>query len=208
MVSLGGTGGGGSAAGAWGHGSAPEDAPQGQPVVARQGWMLGGTVACTGGELSRGNTLQILGDAQSKSPPVLVLPLQLVLLYEEVLYTIKHRLGKPEHHHVADAQELYAYVQKVGPHLPNRVPKTCAPTCPPSWLKEMGSSWSELLTGVLKDVAVASSWRAGTACGWEISALGRNIYLRLGVVGRRLSLKSFQLVPSPSAGLFASLLSP
>ncbi|XP_075026070.1 protein unc-13 homolog D isoform X3 [Calonectris borealis] len=37
---------------------------------------------------------------------------ELALLYEEVLYTIRHRLGKPEHHHVADAQELYAYVQK------------------------------------------------------------------------------------------------
>uniref|UniRef100_A0A8B9GER0 Unc-13 homolog D n=1 Tax=Amazona collaria TaxID=241587 RepID=A0A8B9GER0_9PSIT len=39
-------------------------------------------------------------------------PLQLTLLYEEVLYTIQHRLGKPEHHHVEDSQELYAYVQK------------------------------------------------------------------------------------------------
>lgn len=37
---------------------------------------------------------------------------ELALLYEEVLYTIRHRLGKPEPHHVADAQELYAYVQK------------------------------------------------------------------------------------------------
>ncbi|NXY77599.1 UN13D protein, partial [Glareola pratincola] len=37
---------------------------------------------------------------------------ELALLYEEVLYTIRHRLGKPEHHHVADAEELYAYVQK------------------------------------------------------------------------------------------------
>ncbi|XP_021144346.2 protein unc-13 homolog D isoform X1 [Columba livia] len=37
---------------------------------------------------------------------------ELALLYEEVLYTIQHRLGKPEHHHVADSQELYAYVQK------------------------------------------------------------------------------------------------
>uniref|UniRef100_A0A8B9DBX7 Unc-13 homolog D n=1 Tax=Anser cygnoides TaxID=8845 RepID=A0A8B9DBX7_ANSCY len=37
---------------------------------------------------------------------------RLALLYEEVLYTIRHRLGKPEPHHVADAQELYAYVQK------------------------------------------------------------------------------------------------
>ncbi|XP_074745556.1 protein unc-13 homolog D isoform X1 [Strix uralensis] len=37
---------------------------------------------------------------------------ELALLYEEVLYTIRHRLGKPEHHHVADSQELYAYVQK------------------------------------------------------------------------------------------------
>ncbi|XP_010022050.1 PREDICTED: protein unc-13 homolog D [Nestor notabilis] len=37
---------------------------------------------------------------------------ELALLYEEVLYTIQHRLGKPEHHHVMDSQELYAYVQK------------------------------------------------------------------------------------------------
>ncbi|XP_074778034.1 protein unc-13 homolog D [Athene noctua] len=37
---------------------------------------------------------------------------ELALLYEEVLYTIRHRLGKPEHHHVADSQELYAYMQK------------------------------------------------------------------------------------------------
>ncbi|XP_061222894.1 protein unc-13 homolog D isoform X4 [Neopsephotus bourkii] len=37
---------------------------------------------------------------------------ELTLLYEEVLYTIRHRLGKPEHHHVMDSQELYAYVQK------------------------------------------------------------------------------------------------
>ncbi|XP_032562576.1 protein unc-13 homolog D [Chiroxiphia lanceolata] len=33
-------------------------------------------------------------------------------LYEEVLYTIRHRLGKPEPHQVADSQELYSYVQK------------------------------------------------------------------------------------------------
>ncbi|KAK4811855.1 hypothetical protein QYF61_012273 [Mycteria americana] len=37
---------------------------------------------------------------------------ELALLYEEVLYTILYRLGKPEQHHVADTQELYAYVQK------------------------------------------------------------------------------------------------
>ncbi|NWI97415.1 UN13D protein, partial [Pitta sordida] len=37
---------------------------------------------------------------------------ELALLYEEVLYTIWHRLGKPEPHQVADSQELYAYVQK------------------------------------------------------------------------------------------------
>lgn len=139
---------------------------------------------------------------------VSALPPQLALLYEEVLYTIRHRLGKPEHHHVADVRELYAYVQKVGPHLPNGVPKTCPLTCLPSRLKEMGGTWREFLTGTLKDVAVASSWRAGTTCSWEILALRRNIYLRLGMVGRRLSLKSFQLVLSPSAGLFAPLLSP
>ncbi|XP_062447895.1 protein unc-13 homolog D isoform X5 [Rhea pennata] len=37
---------------------------------------------------------------------------ELTLLYEEVLYTIRYRLGKPEPNHVADAEELYAYVQK------------------------------------------------------------------------------------------------
>uniref|UniRef100_A0A8D2N8Z3 Unc-13 homolog D n=1 Tax=Zonotrichia albicollis TaxID=44394 RepID=A0A8D2N8Z3_ZONAL len=37
---------------------------------------------------------------------------QLALLYEEVLYTIRHRLGKPEQQHVGDSQELYSYVQK------------------------------------------------------------------------------------------------
>ncbi|KFW84284.1 Protein unc-13 D, partial [Manacus vitellinus] len=37
---------------------------------------------------------------------------QLDRLYEEVLYTIRHRLGKPEPHQVADSQELYSYVQK------------------------------------------------------------------------------------------------
>ncbi|XP_021397370.3 protein unc-13 homolog D [Lonchura striata] len=37
---------------------------------------------------------------------------ELALLYEEVLYTIRHRLGKPEQQHVRDSQELYSYVQK------------------------------------------------------------------------------------------------
>ncbi|KAH0629503.1 hypothetical protein JD844_011607 [Phrynosoma platyrhinos] len=37
---------------------------------------------------------------------------ELTLLYEEVLYTIHHRLGKPDPNHVADPDELYAYVQK------------------------------------------------------------------------------------------------
>lgn len=37
---------------------------------------------------------------------------ELALLYQEVLYTIQHRLGKPQPQHVADAQELCAYVQK------------------------------------------------------------------------------------------------
>ncbi|XP_061472194.1 protein unc-13 homolog D isoform X2 [Rhineura floridana] len=37
---------------------------------------------------------------------------ELTVLYEEVLYTIFHRLGKPELNHVADPEELYAYVQK------------------------------------------------------------------------------------------------
>uniref|UniRef100_A0A674JQ51 Unc-13 homolog D n=1 Tax=Terrapene triunguis TaxID=2587831 RepID=A0A674JQ51_9SAUR len=37
---------------------------------------------------------------------------ELNLLYEEVLYTILHRQGKPEPTYVADADELYEYVQK------------------------------------------------------------------------------------------------
>uniref|UniRef100_A0A8C3SEU4 Unc-13 homolog D n=1 Tax=Chelydra serpentina TaxID=8475 RepID=A0A8C3SEU4_CHESE len=37
---------------------------------------------------------------------------ELNLLYEEVLYTILHRQGKPEPAYVADADELYKYVQK------------------------------------------------------------------------------------------------
>ncbi|XP_041265114.1 protein unc-13 homolog D isoform X2 [Onychostruthus taczanowskii] len=37
---------------------------------------------------------------------------ELAQLYEEVLYTIRHRLGKPEQQHVGDSQELYSYVQK------------------------------------------------------------------------------------------------
>uniref|UniRef100_A0A8C3QJ09 Unc-13 homolog D n=1 Tax=Cyanoderma ruficeps TaxID=181631 RepID=A0A8C3QJ09_9PASS len=43
---------------------------------------------------------------------VSTVPPQLALLYEEVLYTIHHRLGKPEQQHVGDSQELYSYVQK------------------------------------------------------------------------------------------------
>lgn len=58
----------------------------------------------------------------------------------------------------------------------------------------------ELLTNTIKDVAAASSWRAGSILCWEI-ALRRIVYLRLGMVGRKLSLKSFQLVPSFAAGL-------
>uniref|UniRef100_A0A8C2YHF3 Unc-13 homolog D n=1 Tax=Coturnix japonica TaxID=93934 RepID=A0A8C2YHF3_COTJA len=36
----------------------------------------------------------------------------LALLYQEVLYTIRHRLGKPQPQHVADSRELCAYVQE------------------------------------------------------------------------------------------------
>lgn len=42
-------GGTGGAAGPWGRGSAPGDAPQGQPVVGGQGWVQG--VAGPGTEL-------------------------------------------------------------------------------------------------------------------------------------------------------------
>ncbi|KAL7989439.1 hypothetical protein Chor_012105 [Crotalus horridus] len=37
---------------------------------------------------------------------------QLTLLYEEVLYTILHRVGQVEQNHVTDSDELYEYVQK------------------------------------------------------------------------------------------------
>ncbi|KAJ7316035.1 hypothetical protein JRQ81_002197 [Phrynocephalus forsythii] len=37
---------------------------------------------------------------------------ELTLLYEEVLYTILHCLGKPEPNHVSDLELLYAYMQK------------------------------------------------------------------------------------------------
>lgn len=87
------------------------------------------------------------------------LPPQLTLLYEEVLYTILHRLGKPEHHHVADAQELYAYVQKVGSQRPDG-----ALTRPSSQLKGLGlGAWTEFLTNILK---------AGAAAGLDASWLG------------------------------------
>uniref|UniRef100_A0A8B9PYL2 Unc-13 homolog D n=1 Tax=Apteryx owenii TaxID=8824 RepID=A0A8B9PYL2_APTOW len=60
------------------------------------------------------------------------LSLQLTLLYEEVLYTILYRLGKPEHNHVGDAEELYAYVQKVSAHVPAGARASLQPleTCP------------------------------------------------------------------------------
>lgn len=66
--------------------------------------------------------LLVLGDAWSTSLLLSprgdsTVPPQLALLYEEVLYTIRHRLGKPEQQHVGDSQELYSYVQKVCPFL-------------------------------------------------------------------------------------------
>uniref|UniRef100_A0A8B9USR9 Unc-13 homolog D n=1 Tax=Anas zonorhyncha TaxID=75864 RepID=A0A8B9USR9_9AVES len=64
----------------------------GTVTVARQGW-------------AQGTNCSAVAVGSALSP-------QLALLYEEVLYTIRHRMGKPEPHHVADAQELYAYVQK------------------------------------------------------------------------------------------------
>uniref|UniRef100_A0A8C3NQW7 Uncharacterized protein n=1 Tax=Geospiza parvula TaxID=87175 RepID=A0A8C3NQW7_GEOPR len=57
--------------------------------------------------------LLLLGHPCWLSPrEVSALSPQLALLYEEVLYTIRHRLGKPEQQHVGDSQELYSYVQK------------------------------------------------------------------------------------------------
>lgn len=51
---------------------------------------------------------------------------QRALLYEEALYTVLHRLGKPEPNHVTEASELLRYLQKVSP----------APTSPAAWIQE------------------------------------------------------------------------
>lgn len=40
---------------------------------------------------------------------------QRALLYEEALYTVLHRLGKPEPSHVREASELLRYLQEVSP---------------------------------------------------------------------------------------------
>lgn len=40
---------------------------------------------------------------------------QRALLYEEALYTVLHRLGKPEPGHVREASELLRYLQEVSP---------------------------------------------------------------------------------------------
>lgn len=50
------------------------------------------------------------------APELLLLP-QRVLLYEEALYTILHRLGQPEPDHVSEASELLHYLQEVSPLL-------------------------------------------------------------------------------------------
>lgn len=76
---------------------------------------------------------------------------QLALLYEEVLYTILHRLGKPEQQHVGDSQELYSYVQKVCPSSPNPVPKPCPLVRPSSQLQEEVSYAPSLLSKFLKE---------------------------------------------------------
>uniref|UniRef100_A0A803V807 Unc-13 homolog D n=1 Tax=Ficedula albicollis TaxID=59894 RepID=A0A803V807_FICAL len=62
---------------------------------------------------SRRGILQLWGCTELLSPrgDTRCAP-QLALLYEEVLYTILHRLGKPEPQHVGDCRELYCYVQK------------------------------------------------------------------------------------------------
>uniref|UniRef100_A0A674HJV0 Unc-13 homolog D n=1 Tax=Taeniopygia guttata TaxID=59729 RepID=A0A674HJV0_TAEGU len=68
--------------------------------------------------LLMGNLPASLLSPDGSVPPLLqgrgtsLCPPQLALLYEEVLYTIRHRLGKPEQQHVRDSQELYSYVQK------------------------------------------------------------------------------------------------
>lgn len=111
----------------------------------------------------------------------------------------------PPHRGCPGALHLCA---KGGSPLLQQGPQTLYPDMSTLLAKGDEGAWRELLTGTLKDVAAASSWRAGTACGWEMLALGRNIYLRLGLVGRRLTLKSFQLVSSRSVELFAPLLSP
>lgn len=48
-------------------------------------------------------------------PEVTLLCPQRALLYEEALYTVLHRLGKPEPNHVTEASELLQYLQEVSP---------------------------------------------------------------------------------------------
>uniref|UniRef100_A0A8D0FEH6 Unc-13 homolog D n=1 Tax=Strix occidentalis caurina TaxID=311401 RepID=A0A8D0FEH6_STROC len=96
-------------------------------MLARDSWWWPGSAGCwEAGDRDRQGAWGAGGKGRPANPrgcmehvpaglvlhEVLVVPPQLALLYEEVLYTIRHRLGKPEHHHVADSQELYAYVQK------------------------------------------------------------------------------------------------
>lgn len=100
----------------------PGTAGGGQGWMQSLAWSLGGCEE---------EILLILGVSLLAVPTggVSTVPPQLALLYEEVLYTIHHRLGKPEQQHVGDSQELFSYVQKVCP-LPDRGPKTWPLACP------------------------------------------------------------------------------
>lgn len=55
---------------------------------------------------------------------------QRALLYEEALYTVLHRLGKPEPGHVSEASELLRYLQEVSPGRPPPPPR------PTAWTQE------------------------------------------------------------------------
>lgn len=93
-----------------------EDSPRlSEGGTDMEGSLAGSRLTRTKAQYRRGPTVRIAQEKNAKDPvPESELPssTQSSLLYEEVLYTILHRLGKPEAEHVSDADELYEYVQQ------------------------------------------------------------------------------------------------